>query len=90
MIYSSSKQATNLNYDDYKVLNTKDSKLIIDHYIDSRELISFFSTVVETVLLSKPKNIPSFLVDYLMKTYPDQGYIAIYNIQRHIDGYVMI
>jgi len=85
-VINSSLRPVVLNYDDYKVLNTKDSKCIIEHYIDSRELTPFFSTVVETILLSKPKNIPAFLVDYLMKNYPDQGHIAVYNIQRHIDG----
>jgi len=67
---------------------SKDPKIIIDHYIDSRQLVSFLNIIVEAVLTHKPKNIPAFIVDYLMKIYPDQGHQVVSNIQRYIDRYI--
>jgi cAMP-dependent protein kinase regulator len=51
---------------------TADVQAELQEYLNSKDINSLFIQIVEQLLIQKPDNPIGFIVDYLVKKYPDK------------------
>ena len=49
----------------------------LQQYLNSKNINSLFIAIVENMLIEKPSNPIAFMIEYLVKNYPDQAKVAL-------------
>lgn len=49
----------------------------LQQYLNSKNINSLFIAIVENLLIEKPSNPIAFMIEYLIKNYPDQAKVAL-------------